>query len=425
LLRFTELEASSGILLIVSTLVALVWANSSISSSYFSMIHAPLTFALGGHEVSMSLQHWINDLLMSVFFLVVGLEIKREVMVGDLRKVRQATLPIAAAIGGMVVPALLYLAVNRNGHALSGWAIPMATDIAFSLGIIALLGNRVPVSLKILLTALAIVDDLGAVLVIAVVYTSSINWAGLAFAFICLGVLAICNRLGVRSLLPYMLIGLLVWAGFLVSGVHATVAGVLVAMTVPLWKRVPDVKFPNRARKIVERFDDSDSDDEREYYVGQLERVCENVQMPLQRLDGLSHPWVTFLIVPLFALANAGVQFPEDMFGAVFEPISLGVILGLVIGKPLGIVLASFLAIRLKLADLPEGLGSKHILGLGLIAGIGFTMSIFIANLAFGGNVQVEQAKIGILLASLIAGAIGFIWLRFACKPKVATAKTA
>lgn len=397
-------------MLIVSTIVALIWSNGVWSAGYFALVGTKVGLTFANQTFNMSIGHWINDLLMALFFLVVGLEIKREVLIGELKSVRQAALPIAAAVGGMLVPALLFFLFNIGKSSVSGWGVPMATDIAFSLGVLALLGSRVPVGLKVCLTALAIVDDLGAVVVIAVAYTSSIQWGALAMAAFLLAVLATCNRLGVRNLVPYLAVGFGVWICFMMSGVHATIAGVLVAMTIPLWQRVPEENFAGQARKIINRYDDADAEG-KEFYVGQLERICENVQMPTQRLEHLAHPWVTYLIIPLFALANAGVLIPANLAGSLGGSIPLGVIAGLLIGKPLGIVLASLLAVKLKMAELPESVNWRQMIGLGFLAGIGFTMSIFIANLAFSDADQVDNAKVGILVGSLLAGVVGFLIL--------------
>jgi len=416
--QFAGLEAAGGILLILSTLAALVWANSSWAASYFGLWRTPLTIGLGEAALAKPLQLWINDGLMAIFFFVVGLEIKREILVGELASPRQAALPLAAALGGMLVPATLYAALNAGGEGAAGWGIPMATDIAFALGVLALLGPRVPVSLKIFLTALAIVDDLGAVLVIALFYTQTISWICLGAAAMFLAFLFGVNRLGVRHPLVYALLGIAVWLAFLKSGVHATVAGVLVAMTVPSWVRIDPSEFLRHSRAVLDDFELAGaggkpivSDGDRQAAIHTLERACEDVQPPLQRLEHALHPWVTFAILPIFALANAGVSLAGGAGAAVTHRVVLGVVLGLVIGKPLGIMLFSWLAVRAGLAALPGRVSWTQIHGVGWLAGIGFTMSLFIAGLAFGDSLLLETAKLGVLLASLLAVAVGSLLL--------------
>ncbi|HUF00297.1 MAG TPA: Na+/H+ antiporter NhaA [Anaerolineales bacterium] len=420
---FLQREASSGILLLTATIIALLWANSLWSESYYSFWENKLTFGYGEYELSKPLLLWINDGLMAIFFFVVGLEIKREVLIGELASFRKAALPLAAAIGGMVFPALIYTAFNYNGAGSSGWGIPMATDIAFALGVLALLGKGVPISLKVFLTAAAVVDDLGAVLIIALFYTTDIAWISLGIAAVFLVLLIICNMLGVRNPIVYSVLGIGLWLAFLQSGVHATVAGVLLAMTIPAQARINDEEFVKHSRSVLNEFEKTDEGDEylsstQRSAVRTLEELAEHAQTPLQRLEHDLHPWVAFAIMPIFALANAGVALGGDFLSSVTSPISLGVIFGLIIGKQIGITLFSWLVVKSKLADLPERVNWRHIYGVSWLAGIGFTMSLFISALAFGVSPALETAKSGILLASLIAGIVGFLLLRGASQSK-------
>ena len=414
---FLQKEASSGILLLAFTVLALAWANSLWSASYDTLWSNRLTIGYGGFELSKPLLLWINDGLMAIFFFVVGLEIKREILVGELATFRKAILPVAAALGGMLVPALIYALFNSNGPGSRGWGIPMATDIAFALGVLALLGRRVPVSLKIFLTAVAVVDDLGAVLMIAIFYTAEIVWINLAIAAIVLAVLVICNILGVRNPVVYSILGIFLWLAFLRSGVHATVAGVLLAMTIPSRARINDREFAQHSRAIIDEFDRADEGDEfanneQQSSLYELENLVEHARTPLQRLEHELHPWVAYAIMPVFALANAGLALGSGFATGFTDPISLGVIFGLIIGKQVGITLFSWLIVKSSLADLPRGVSWRHIYGVSWLAGIGFTMSLFISSLAFGVSPELETAKFGILVASLIAGIVGFLLLR-------------
>jgi NhaA family Na+:H+ antiporter len=365
---------------------------------------------------------WINDGLMAIFFFVVGLEIKREVLAGELSSVRKAAFPVIAAVGGMVVPAGLYVLLNRSGPEARGWGVPMATDIAFALGVLALLGSRAPTSLKIFLTAFAIADDIGAVLVIALFYTESIAWGYLGLAAGCLVLLVALNAGGARRPLTYVVLGLVLWVAFLKSGVHATVAGVLLAMTIPATARIDYPAFLQRGRSVLDQFERADTGDgeaathsERQAALHTLEEACEHVQTPLHRIEHALHPWVTFAIMPVFALANAGVTLGGG--GGVGHPVALGVLLGLVLGKPIGITFFAWLAVRLGLAELPPGITWQHVHGAGWLGGIGFTMALFIAGLAFAGTPYLDTAKLGILSASLVAGVVGFVLLRGTAPP--------
>jgi NhaA family Na+:H+ antiporter len=424
IINFMHAEAAGGIVLIACAVLALAWANSPWASGYTAFWETKITISLPGLVLSETLLHWINDGLMAVFFFVVGLEIKREVLVGELASPRQAALPVAAALGGMIVPAAIYVAINAGGPGASGWGIPMATDIAFALGVLALLGRRAPLGLRIFLTALAIVDDLGAVLVIALFYTAQISWTALAVAACFLAALVTANLAHARHPAVYGLLGLGLWIAFLQSGVHATIAGVLLALTIPARTRVDTADFYNRAHAALHDFDRAGEEATniltnagQQAALEEIEALAEGVQTPLQRLEHALHPWVAFAIVPLFALANAGVSLGGDLGAALAGSVTLGVIAGLVVGKQVGVTLGAWLVVRLGLADLPEGTTWWHLYGASWLAGIGFTMSLFVGALAFGEGPLLDAAKLGILAASLVAGGVGWALLRFAAPP--------
>jgi NhaA family Na+:H+ antiporter len=377
------------------------------------------SIGLGNFSIEEDLTHWINDGLMAIFFLVVGLEIKRELLVGELSSPRQAALPIAAALGGAVIPAAIYVGINFGTEGMSGWGIPMATDIAFALGVLALLGERAPVSLKIFLTALAIVDDIVAVVVIALFYTSDVSWGALAVGAAFVVALIAANLAGVGKPLPYALLGIALWLCFLQSGVHATIAGVLLAMTIPASSFIDTGTFLKRSRSLLDRFEQAEergdsvlSNDERQGALHALNRANEDVEPPLQELEHALHPWVVFAVMPLFALANAGVVLGEDFAATLLNPVSLGILAGLLLGKQFGITLFAWLAIKSGLSELPEGMTWRHIYGAGWLGGIGFTMSLFISDLAFTDGPLLDVAKLGILAASLVAGVGGWLILR-------------
>ncbi|MFN8622313.1 MAG: Na+/H+ antiporter NhaA [Chloroflexota bacterium] len=416
---FFDSTVSGGLLLMAAAIVAIVWANSAWASDYIHLWETDVSIGFGSAELSMSLHHWINDGLMAVFFLVVGVEIKRELLIGELNTPRKATLPIAAAMGGAILPAIIYALIVGGGLGQSGWGIPMATDIAFALGVLALLGSRVPVGLRVFLTALAIVDDLLAVVVIAVFYTHDLQVEMLLGAAVVLGVLALANWMGVRHPVVYGALGLVLWLFVLKSGVHATVAGVLLAITIPARVRIDAPAFVQQARHILDRFDrvvvqdpevgvEEDHED-----LWELETITQHAQAPMLRLEHTLHPWVAFLIVPLFALANAGVPLGTGVLGFPPDPIILGVLLGLIVGKQVGITTATWLVVRSGRAVLPEGVGWRHIYGVGWLGGIGFTMSLFIAELALHPGAELAMAKVGILGASVIAGIAGYCLLRW------------
>ena len=421
--EFSHDASAGGIVLIACTIAALIWSNSPWGASYKHLWEQYFTIGTSSYHLSLTLHHWINDGLMAVFFFVVGLEIKREFLVGELAKARQAAFPMAGAIGGMVVPALLYASLNAHGPGAQGWGIPTATDIAFALGVLALLGPTVPLALKVFLAALAIVDDIGAVLVIALFYTADLAWAPLGWAALVLFVLAIANRAGIRHPAPYVLLGLVLWVAVLQSGVHATVAGVLLAMTIPARRRIDSQEFGRRARSALADFERGTSEGgtpltnaAQQSALDEIEDLSKAAQAPLLRLESKLHGVVAFGILPVFALANAGVRLDGPIAQVVVDPISLGVILGLVLGKPLGITLVVWAAVRLGLADRPRGVSWSAVHGVSWLAGIGFTMSLFISGLAFTAEASLLAAKVGILAGSLVAGLIGSVLVRTALR---------
>jgi len=411
-------QTSGGVLLFIATVVAMVWANSPWAESYHHLWAQHIVVGNATWRLDLSLHHWINDGLMAMFFFVVGLELKREMVAGELSRPRDAMLPLAAALGGMIVPALIYLAQNPSGPAHAGWGIPMATDIAFALGLMALLGNRVPVALKIFLTTLAVADDLGAVLVIALFYTSDISVLNLALGAGILGVMWVGNRYGVRSPWFYAFFGIGgVWTAFLMSGVHATIAGVLAAFVIPAKPKVSEMVFVRTMRRLLYRYERHDPGSkglrtaDQLHELDRMSRLGEYASTPLQQLEHTLHPLVTFVVLPLFALANAGVALPADLAGALGTPVAMGVGLGLLLGKPIGVMLASYLMVRFAGARLGTGVTWRHMIGAGILAGIGFTMSLFVNELAFADEVLRQEAKLGVLCASLLAGILGYVWL--------------
>ena len=427
---FLEKEASGGILLLIFTVLALLWANSPFADSYFHLWHTKLSISVSDLNLNYSLHHWINDGLMAIFFFVVGLEIKRELLVGELSSFKKASLPIMAALGGMIFPALFYVTFNFGKESISGWGIPMATDIAFAIGILALLGSRVPTGLKVFITALAIADDIGAVLVIAFFYTSNISVTSLAFAGGVLVLLMAANFSGIRNLIIYSVLGIILWLAFLFSGVHATVAGVLLAFTIPASSRINTAQFLSKGKKLLQDFDDSGeegpnvlSNEERQGIVQNLEENCEKIMTPLQRFEHKLHPWVSFFIMPVFALANAGVVISGNFISELIDPVSFGITTGLFIGKQLGISVFAWLSVKSKIASLPFGVTWKQIYAGGILAGIGFTMSLFIANLAFTSEELLTISKVGILTASLLSGLIGFFILKRSLNGEIDTEK--
>lgn len=414
---FFQTEASSGIILIVFTLIALVWANSAFSHSYFDLWGRKLTIGFGEFKISETLGHWINDGLMAIFFFVVGLEIKREVVAGELSSLKQASLPIAAALGGMIVPALLYTLVIGGGEGREGWGIPMATDIAFSLGILSLLGKRVPLSLKIFLTAFAIVDDLGGVLVIALFYSDGIVLSALLIAGGLLLILLLLNIFNVNFISLYTFTGFIIWYFFLVSGLHPTLAGVLIAFIIPQRRQVMGDEFVMLMKENLDKFK-AECTGALYLKEGQLvaldkmEKLAKQVQSPVQELEHSLHGFVSWVVMPVFALANAGIILSSGDGGGLSR-ITLAIPLALVAGNFIGISLASWLAVKTGIAEMPRNVKMIHIMGLSLLGGMGFTMSLFISNLAFGDPLILNQAKLGILIGSIIAGLAGYLVLRF------------
>ncbi len=415
-LRFARLQASGGILLLVATGVALVWANSPWESTYHSLLHTPVSVGFGKYTMTQDLHHFINDGLMCIFFFLVGLEIKREFLTGELSSAKRAALPLAAALGGVVVPALIYFALNRHSEALKGWAIPMATDIAFALGVLALLGDRVPITLKIFVTALAIVDDIAGVLIIAIFYTSEISFKSLIAGLVGVGASFLANRLGIRKPLVYAVIGVFVWLATLKSGVHATIAGIVLAFTIPAETSVGVSEFLKSSREVFQRIaaiyeGGPDARHQKESAAYELERQSERLQTPLWRIEHGLQPWVSLVIMPVFALANAGVHILGKLGPALTSTVGLGVGLGLWVGKPIGIALFSWLALRSGLASKADTLSWRTLFGAGCLSGIGFTMSLFIATLAFADTPYLDMSKIGTLAASLAAGLGGSLVL--------------
>lgn len=427
--QFLKRTTAGGLVLVGTTIITLILANLPVGSTLHQLWEAPIYFGIGTHQLVMNIHHFVNDALMTLFFLLVGLELKRELSSGELSSLKDAALPIIAAAGGMIVPAALYHIINPGGAAAHGWGIPMATDIAFSVGILVLLSWRIPRTLIIFLTALAIADDLGAILVIALVYTQTINLTALGFAVIAFMVLVMLNRGGIRHIVPYAMVGVFLWLSLLASGVHATLAGVILAFTIPSRPVFTPEQFSGRLGELQCAFqtesDDPDTPDDplsnrRMAMIAQnLEQAAGNVQSPQQRMEHMLAPWVTFMVIPVFALVNAGVNFSEIRFvDSLHQPVTIGVIVGLVLGKFLGISGASFIAVKLGLAKLPASLNWHHILGVAWLGGIGFTMSIFIGQLAFFGTpVLTEYAKVGILFGSFISAMIGSLWL-YVCTGK-------
>jgi len=444
--RFAHIEGISGILLVAATLLALIWANSPWSHIYYNILNIHFVIGMGDKvTIDESLVLWINDALMAIFFFVVGLELKREVVIGELSSFRKAILPALAAVGGMVIPVLLFLGFNHgNPTAMEGWAIPMATDIAFAIGVLALVGKRAPLRLAIFLTALAIVDDIGAILVIAIFYTAQINLTMLFTGLAIVALLFLYARLGGRWLVVYGAFGVVTWFAIYLSGVHATLAGVLVALTIPVRTKVDTKSFSDWMRQLLDWFD-SESSANGECAPTSVQRTAlfemtqaiEHADSPLHRLEHILHPWVAFLIMPIFALSNAGIIISPELLGALMTPLALGIILGLLAGKPIGILLSTWLGVKLNLGSLPKGITWRHILGAGVLAGVGFTMSIFITTLAFsasGGHAELlgfklamsapansadmeeiqNLAKLAILVASTLAGVTGYLLLRSA-----------
>lgn len=424
--KFIQHEKSGGITLGISVLIAMFLANSTWADEYFHFFEHKLGFEFDGVTYfEYTLHHWINDGLMSIFFFVVGLELKREIVGGELSNPRKAILPIAAALGGMVVPASIYLFFNPEGPAQAGWGIPMATDIAFALGVLFLLGKRIPLSLKVFLTALAIVDDLGAVLVIALFYTAEINVSNLMMGLGFAAFMYIGNRMGVRSVIFYATLGILgLWTCFLLSGVHATIASVIAAFTIPTDVRIKENMYIDKIQQFLNKFKSLDPNDKipilthsQLHILDEIKKKTDAAITPLQKLEHAMHPFVTFVVIPVFALANAGVSLNIDVENLFSTNIAIGIALGLLFGKAIGVVGFTMVMVKMKVAPLPAGMNLKNLFGLGLVASIGFTMSLFISSLAFSNPEYHVQAKIGIFAASIIGGVLGY-WVLSNNKPK-------
>jgi NhaA family Na+:H+ antiporter len=412
---FMQVEAAGGMVLLAAAVAAMVWANSAWDDAYFDFWHTPITVDADILHIDLDLQEWVNDGLMTLFFFLMGLEIKRELVHGELSSPRRALLPAAGALGGMIAPALIYTAFNAGGDGADGWGVPMATDIAFAVGVLSLLGRRVPFSIKVFLLALAIADDIGAIVVIAVFYTADLDFLALGLAACTLAGVFALNRSGVRNINVYVVFGAVLWLTMLESGIHATIAGVVLGLLAPATSFYGRDTFAEDAADLTARFRaaraSGDADAE-QGILAQMEDLAQGTEAPLDRLERALHPWVSFLIVPLFALANAGVHVSGDVAEAALEsPISQGVALGLLLGKPLGIFLFTWLAVRLRVCEMPAGATWSHILGVGILGGIGFTVALLIADLGFHEEALIDEAKLGVLAGSIASGIAGFIYL--------------
>ncbi len=416
--KFVKIESFSGILLFSATILAMIWANSAWAESYTDLWNYKVGITSEGFELKKPLILWINDGLMALFFLLIGLEIKRELMIGELNSIRKATFPLFAAIGGMFAPLAVFLLLNSNPETEAGWGIPMATDIAFTLAIIKLLGKSVPLSLKIFLTAFAIVDDLGAILVIAIFYSGGIEWTLIMYALALFAFLMLLSWRGYYFKYITLVIGVIVWYLFLKAGIHPTIAGVLIAFTIPIRRKVQTINFETELKRISDKIVKEDNPENPILTKYQLEEIdnldelTESFNSPLQHMEHKLHSFSAYFIMPVFALANAGVAFSMDMY--LDWSLILNIVLALFVGKLIGITALSWLSIKLKLAELPDNVNFTQIAGVAILAGVGFTMSIFIANLAFFENFEcIDSAKVGIIIGSLISGIVGFLILKY------------
>jgi NhaA family Na+:H+ antiporter len=427
--EFINTEASSGIVLMLATIFALLWANSPWDASYFDFWHTHISIDADIVHIDLDLQEWVNDGLMTLFFFLAGLEIKRELVRGDLSTPARALLPAAAALGGMIAPALIFLGFNAGKEGVDGWGVPMATDIAFAVGVLSLLSSRIPSSIRSFLLALAIADDIGAILVIAVFYTTEIDYLALAFAGLMLGCAFAFNRAGMRTINAYVVIGALMWVGLLESGIHATLTGVLLGLLTPASSYYNPLSFEASAEDIVQRYERATEAGDRggeEQALQQMEDLAKGSAPVLERLERALVGWVSFLIVPLFALANAGVHIDSEVASAAIRsPVAQGVAIGLVVGKPLGIFLFTWLAVRLHLCDKPEGASWSQLFGVGMIAGIGFTISLLISDLAFQESLLGDEAKLGVLAGSTVAGVLGYAFIRLTSRASTQSDATA
>ena len=414
---FIHTEEVGAIVLLLAAGGALGWANSPWSDSYASFWHTTISFDIYIFAISEDLEHIVNDGLMAVFFFVVGLEIKRELLHGELSSFRRAVLPAMAAVGGMVAPALIYLAFNGSGETTTGWGIPIATDIAFALGVLALLGRRLPAELRIFLLGLAVVDDLGAIAVIAVFYTEAIHWTDLGLALGVFAVIAACIRIGIRSLGFYFILSVVMWQFFLESGIHATVAGVLLSALTPAEPYLHRKDYKTAVAALLHDFElamEKGDEEKAESIVAEVEKLSQGTEGPMERLERVIHPWTSFVVLPIFALANAGIVISWDsLTEAAASPITLGILVALPAGNALGIFGMTWLTVRLGLGRLPPSVTWSQVLGVGMLGGIGFTVSIFVSGIAFQDHALGDQAKIGVFGASLLAGAAGYLFLRF------------
>jgi NhaA family Na+:H+ antiporter len=412
---FLSRESFSGILLLIMAILAMIVANSEYSNLYFELLHTHIGIAIGDMSLTMSLLHWINDGLMAIFFLLIGVEIKREIIFGELSSIKKASFPIVGAIGGMVLPALLYILCNPTSPNIYGFGIPMATDIAFALGILMLLGDRVPISLKIFLTSLAVVDDLGAIIVIAIFYTDTLNLSALLYSAITIALLFLSNRFGIKKLFVYMLLGTILWSFIHSSGIHSTITGIILAIFIPIRPKINSSNFLDIMHTKISSFDNMEDNKKNMLLTRAQQDILESiyqtyrdVQNPLLRLEHFLHPIKAYLIMPIFAFANAGVTISDDF--TLFNSVGIGIALGLVIGKPIGIFASVYTLSRLNIIQKPIQLEWSQILGASLLGGVGFTMSILVANLAFDG-LMLEGAKISILLSSTIVAIVGMIYI--------------
>tara|TARA_R110001592_G_scaffold234170_1_gene491801 strand:- start:1805 stop:3133 length:1329 start_codon:yes stop_codon:yes gene_type:complete len=420
LLLLFRYQSTSGIIIFLCVAIAMLWANSPWVEFYKQIWETPISFQIGAYSIPESIHTWINDGLMAVFFFSIGLEIKREILGGELSSIKKAMLPISAAIGGMIAPALIFVLINLNSGAISGWGIPVATDIAFSLGVLSLLGNKVPLALKVFLVALAIVDDVGGVLIIALFYTSDIAVIDLFYAVIFFSILVFANYLRVRSVTFYTLVSVGgLWLAFFFSGIHPTIAGILAAFTIPGKVKISDTVFVKNIQNLITRYknvkrDTTDFVSEEELNI--LEKIKQegsDAETPLQKVEYLIKPFVMYIILPLFALANTGIHLHGDFLSILLHPVGMGIGFGLIAGKFVGVVGVSKLMVKLKLAELPKDINWKHIYGVGLLTGIGFTMSLFISELAYSNHEIMLVAKISILITSVLAGLLAWGYLKY------------
>ncbi len=422
--QFIRLETSSSIVLFGTTILALILANSPLSADFLDFWKKYISIDVPGFELSKPLYKWINDGLMAIFFFVIGLEIKREILTGELSHIKKASLPLFAAVGGMIIPAVFFSVLNAGNAGGEGWGIPMAADIAFSLGILTLLGKRVPIGIKVFLMAFAIIDDLGAVLVIAFFYSTNLLWTNIFIGLGIVALLLLLSRFNYYSKYVFFIAGVLVWVLFLKSGIHATIAGVLMALTIPLSRKTDTRLFYKRSRELLDEFlEDCNTQENKTvlskkqlHTIDELEELTETTTSPLQHLEHTLHGWVSYLIMPVFALANAGVIF--NFSGDSNLALSLNIAISMIVGNVIGIFSFSWLAIKLNIAELPENVNFKQLAGVSFLGGLGFTMSLFINNLAYTNQVLIDSAKMGILLGSLVAGTLGYILIRLTVPAK-------